>query len=84
MYDSILEMVASRVLLCEDKVEVNPLWQQQKLREFCVAKGIQVCAYSPLGAKGTHWGQNWVMDCGVLKEIAAAKGKTLAQVMTVR
>ncbi|CAL9776960.1 unnamed protein product [Musa acuminata subsp. burmannicoides] len=63
-----------------NQVEVNPLWQQQKLREFCVAKGIQVCAYSPLGAKGTHWGQNWVMDCGVLKEIAAAKGKTLAQI----
>ncbi|URE32125.1 oxidoreductase 1 [Musa troglodytarum] len=63
-----------------NKVEVNPLWQQQKLREFCVAKGIQVCAYSPLGAKGTHWGQNWVMDCGVLEDIAAAKGKTLAQI----
>ncbi|RWW20233.1 hypothetical protein GW17_00015671 [Ensete ventricosum] len=43
----------------------------------------QVCAYSPLGAKGTHWGQNWVMDCGVLKDIAAAKGKTLAQVITI-
>ncbi|CAL9156134.1 unnamed protein product [Musa hybrid cultivar] len=40
----------------------------------------QVCAYSPLGAKETYWGQNCVMDCGVLKDIAAAKGKTLAQV----
>ncbi|THU55622.1 hypothetical protein C4D60_Mb11t08510 [Musa balbisiana] len=63
-----------------NQVEVNPLWQQQKLREFCVAKGIQVCAYSPLGAKGTMWGQDWVMNCEVLKDIAAAKGKTLAQI----
>ncbi|CAL9126092.1 unnamed protein product [Musa textilis] len=62
-----------------NQVEVNPLWQQQKLREFCVAKGIQVCAYSPVGAKGTMWGQDWVMNCDVLKDIAAAKGKTLAQ-----
>ncbi|CAL9781488.1 unnamed protein product [Musa acuminata subsp. burmannicoides] len=63
-----------------NQVEVNPLWQQQKLREFCVAKGIQVCAYSPLGAKGTMWGQDWVMNCDVIKDIAAAKGKTLAQI----
>ncbi|URD79715.1 oxidoreductase 1 [Musa troglodytarum] len=63
-----------------NQVEVNPLWQQQKLREFCVAKGIQVCAYSPMGAKGTMWGQDWVMNCDVLKDIAAAKGKTLAQI----
>ncbi|CAL9208728.1 deoxymugineic acid synthase 1-like [Musa acuminata AAA Group] len=63
-----------------NQVEVNPLWQQQKLRELCVAKGIQVCAYSPLGAKGTMWGQDWVMNCDVIKDIAAAKGKTLAQI----
>lgn len=62
------------------KVEVNPLWQQKRLREFCTEKGIQICAYSPLGARGTLWGTDCVMECDVLKEIAAAKGKTLAQV----
>nr|CAD1837363.1 unnamed protein product [Ananas comosus var. bracteatus] len=63
-----------------NQVEVNPLWQQKKLREFCVEKGIKICAYSPLGAKGTVWGNDRVMECEVLKEIAQAKGKTLAQI----
>lgn len=63
------------------KVEVNPLWRQTKLREFCKEKGILITAYSPLGAKGTLWGTNWVMECEVLKEIAQNKGKTIAQVL---
>ncbi|KAF8399348.1 hypothetical protein HHK36_015213 [Tetracentron sinense] len=63
-----------------NQVEMNPLWQQKKLREFCKAKGIMVTAYSPLGAKGTIWGGDLVMECEVLNEIARARGKTLAQV----
>ncbi|XP_074578406.1 deoxymugineic acid synthase 1-like [Curcuma longa] len=63
-----------------NQVEVNPLWQQKKLREFCVAKGIQFCAFSPLGGKGTGWGKDWVMECDVLHEIAKAKGKSVAQI----
>ncbi|KAF8040041.1 hypothetical protein BT93_B2302 [Corymbia citriodora subsp. variegata] len=63
-----------------NQVEMNPLWQQQKLREFCKEKGIHVTAYSPLGAKGTLWGTNRVMECEALQENAKAKGKTLAQV----
>ncbi|KAG8503491.1 hypothetical protein CXB51_001478 [Gossypium anomalum] len=63
-----------------NQVEMNPLWQQKKLRKFCEEKGILVEAYSPLGAKGTAWGTNRVMECDVLKEIAQAKGKSLAQV----
>ncbi|KAK6930957.1 NADP-dependent oxidoreductase domain [Dillenia turbinata] len=63
-----------------NQVELSPVWQQKKLREFCEAKGIIVVAYSPLGAKGMRWGTNQVMDCQVLKEIAEARGKTLAQV----
>lgn len=62
------------------KVEVNPLWQQKKLREFCYENGILVSAYSPLGAIGTSWGSSRVLECDVLKEIAKAKGKTVAQV----
>jgi diketogulonate reductase-like aldo/keto reductase len=60
---------------------MNPLWQQKKLREFCEKKGIHITAYSPLGAKGTPWGTNWVMDSQELKDIAIAKGKTTAQVI---
>ncbi|XP_039162091.1 non-functional NADPH-dependent codeinone reductase 2 isoform X2 [Eucalyptus grandis] len=68
-----------------NQVEMNPLWQQQKLREFCKEKGIHITAYSPLGysplgAKGSFWGTNRVMECEVLHEIAKAKGKTLAQI----
>jgi diketogulonate reductase-like aldo/keto reductase len=59
---------------------MNPLWQQKRLREFCEEKGILITAYSPLGGKGTPWGTNRVMECDVLKEIADAKRKTIAQV----
>ncbi|KAJ0037567.1 hypothetical protein Pint_22041 [Pistacia integerrima] len=62
-------------------VEMNPVWQQKKLREFCEEKGIHITAYSPLGAKGVVWGTNRVMDSQVLKEIAIAKGKTVAQLI---
>ncbi|XP_042500225.1 non-functional NADPH-dependent codeinone reductase 2-like [Macadamia integrifolia] len=63
-----------------NQVEMNPLWHQKKLREFCKEKGIHITAYSPLGAKGTFWGSNRVMECEVLKEIAEARGKTVAQI----
>ncbi|XP_050371847.1 non-functional NADPH-dependent codeinone reductase 2-like isoform X1 [Argentina anserina] len=63
-----------------NQVEMNPIWRQQKVREFCKTKGIVITAYSPLGGHGTPWGSNAVMECEVLKQIAEAKGKTLAQV----
>ncbi|XP_059655278.1 D-galacturonate reductase-like [Cornus florida] len=63
-----------------NQVEMNPIWQQKQLRGFCEKKGIHITAYSPLGAKGTKWGDNRVMDCDVLEEIAKARGKTTAQV----
>ncbi|RWR79538.1 non-functional NADPH-dependent codeinone reductase 2 [Cinnamomum micranthum f. kanehirae] len=52
----------------------------KKLRDLCASKGIYVTAYSPLGAKGTTWGGSHVMESEVLKEIAEARGKTVAQV----
>ncbi|KAE8730239.1 Non-functional NADPH-dependent codeinone reductase 2 [Hibiscus syriacus] len=63
-----------------NQVEMSPLWQQKKLREFCKGKGIFLTGYSPLGAIGTFYGSNRVMECKVLKEIAKAKGKTVAQI----
>lgn len=59
---------------------MNPTWQQKKLREYCQAKGIFITAYSPLGAAGTPWGSNNVVDNELLKEIAEAHGKSFAQV----
>ncbi|KAF8407536.1 hypothetical protein HHK36_006670 [Tetracentron sinense] len=61
-------------------VELNPAWQQKKLIDFCKEKGIHLSAWSPLGANGAPWGSNAVMDCPILKEIALAKGKPIAQV----
>ncbi|WCJ33692.1 NAD(P)-linked oxidoreductase superfamily protein [Euphorbia peplus] len=63
-----------------NQVEMNPCWQQKNLRQFCEEKGIHITAYSPLGGKGTPWGTNRVMECQILKDIAIARGKTLAQV----
>eukprot|EP00262_Sarcandra_glabra_P015788 TRINITY_DN495_c1_g1_i1.p1 TRINITY_DN495_c1_g1~~TRINITY_DN495_c1_g1_i1.p1 ORF type:complete len:335 (+),score=41.68 TRINITY_DN495_c1_g1_i1:92-1006(+) len=63
-----------------NQVEMHAVWQQKKLRAFCATKGIHVSAYSPLGAKGTFWGSADVMDCDVLKEIAEARGKSVAQI----
>lgn len=64
-----------------NQVEMSPVWQQKKLRDLCSANNITVTAYSPLGAMGTRWGTNQVMNCEVLHEIAKDKGKTVAQVI---
>ncbi|KAA8529513.1 hypothetical protein F0562_033688 [Nyssa sinensis] len=63
-----------------NQVEMNPMWQQRQLLKFCKANGILVAAFSPLGAVGTSWGTNRVMENEVLKGIAKAKGKTVPQV----
>ncbi|WOH08322.1 hypothetical protein DCAR_0727760 [Daucus carota subsp. sativus] len=61
-------------------VEMNPVWQQVILREFCKAKGIMISIYSPLAAGGAIRGTRKVLDSEVLKEIAESKGKSVAQV----
>ncbi|XAR65008.1 Codeinone reductase (NADPH) [Bertholletia excelsa] len=63
-----------------NQVEMNPIWQQKKLIKFCRANGVLVTAYSPLGAAGSPWGSKRVMECEMLKDIAKAKGRTLAQI----
>ncbi|XP_004309975.1 PREDICTED: non-functional NADPH-dependent codeinone reductase 2-like [Fragaria vesca subsp. vesca] len=63
-----------------NQVEMSPFWQQKKLRDFCKANGIVVTAFSPLGAIGTSWGTNHVLESKVLNEIAEAHGKTVPQV----
>ncbi|KAL4281993.1 hypothetical protein GQ457_03G010710 [Hibiscus cannabinus] len=63
-----------------NQVEMNPLWQQKEMKEYCKAKGIHVSAHSPLGSKGTVWGDNRIFECAVLEKIAEAKGKTRAQI----
>ncbi|XP_056168784.1 methylecgonone reductase-like [Syzygium oleosum] len=62
-----------------NQVEMNVAWQQEKLRTYCREKGIHVSAWSPLAANGAPWGSLAVMENPLLKEIAIAKGKTVAQ-----
>ncbi|KAK7371829.1 hypothetical protein VNO80_05195 [Phaseolus coccineus] len=62
-----------------NQVEMNLAWQQKKLREFCNANGIVITAFSPL-RKGASKGPNEVMENDVLKEIADAHGKSIAQI----
>ncbi|CAI0471121.1 unnamed protein product [Linum tenue] len=70
-----------RLGLCKSiGVEMNTGWQQKELVKLCREKGIQVCAWSPLGGNGASWGSFSVMHSPVLKEIADAKGKSVAQV----
>ncbi|KAK3040685.1 hypothetical protein RJ639_028381 [Escallonia herrerae] len=91
VFGSVSTIAEEKMEHCEDKarwlrpwkwsqVEMNPLWQQKELREFCKAKGMHLSAYSPLGAAGTAWGDNRIMECNILVDIANAKGKTTAQV----
>ncbi|KAJ9187591.1 hypothetical protein P3X46_003029 [Hevea brasiliensis] len=62
-----------------NQVEINPLWQQKKLLEFCKENGIVLTAYASLGARGTIWGSNRVMENETLIQIASAKRKSVAQ-----
>lgn len=64
-----------------NQVEMSPSWQQGKLREFCKQKGIHVSAWSPLGAYQASWGTNSVMENPILKEIAFARQKSMAQIV---
>ncbi|KAI7748569.1 hypothetical protein M8C21_000108 [Ambrosia artemisiifolia] len=63
-----------------NQVEMNPLWQQKKLNEFCKKNDILLTGYSPLGASGARWGDNRVIECDVLQDIAKSREKTVAQV----
>ncbi|KAF3577284.1 hypothetical protein DY000_02033821 [Brassica cretica] len=63
-----------------NQVEMSPIWQQRKLKELCKSKGIALIAYSVLGSRVAFWGSHKIMESNILKEIAEAKGKTVAQV----
>eukprot|EP01018_Ginkgo_biloba_P024803 Gb_31078 [translate_table: standard] len=64
-----------------NQVEMHPVWQQKKLRDYCSKMNIHVCAWSPLGAPGSPFGSNAVMHNPVIHDIAKIHGKTPAQVL---
>lgn len=57
-----------------NQVEFHPRLTQQELRSFCAGKGIQLEAWSPLM-------QGQLLDDPTLQEIAAKRGKSIAQVI---
>ncbi|CAN1256820.1 Protein REDOX 2 [Linum perenne] len=60
---------------------LGPAKLSQLLQHATVAPAVnQVCAWSPLGANGAAWGTLSIMESPILKEIADAKGKSVAQV----
>nr|BDE26435.1 aldo-keto reductase [Dahlia pinnata] len=63
-----------------NQVEMNPRWQQKQLNEFCKKNHILLTAYSPLASFGNYWGNNSVVECDVLQDIAKSRGKTTAQI----
>ncbi|XP_054818753.1 non-functional NADPH-dependent codeinone reductase 2-like [Prosopis cineraria] len=65
---------------CLNQVEMNPTCQQKELKAYCKEKDILITAYSPLGAPGSWWGNNRIMDNETLNDIAKSHGKTVAQV----
>ncbi|KAL4575610.1 hypothetical protein LXL04_022459 [Taraxacum kok-saghyz] len=70
----------SKIPPAVNQVEMNPIWQQKQLNQYCKENDIILTAYSPLGATGNAWGDNRVMECDVLQDIATSKGKTTAQI----
>nr|CAD7578975.1 unnamed protein product [Timema californicum] len=68
------------------QVELHIYFQQRPLVEFCKNHDITVCAYSPLGSRGTAGLLSSkelpdLMDNPVVKEIAERLSRTPAQVL---
>lgn len=70
----------AKIVPAVNQVEMHPLWQQTKLREFCAEKGIHVSAYSPLGGIGVMWGTPAVFENEEIRSIAASLRISVAQV----
>ncbi|EFJ34923.1 hypothetical protein SELMODRAFT_80963 [Selaginella moellendorffii] len=71
----------ARIPPAANQVELHPIWQQKKLRDFCRAHDVQVFAWSPLGGLGKVWGSKSVLEDPVVLELAAKHHKSPAQIV---
>lgn len=65
---------------CANEVEFHPYLFQKSLAEYCKSTGIQLIAYSPLGA-GAPAGGHSLLEHPTVTALAAKHGKSAAQVL---
>ncbi|EER17882.1 aldo-keto reductase, putative [Perkinsus marinus ATCC 50983] len=74
----------SRIRPAVNQIEVHPFLPQDKLLDFCTARGMKVVAYAPLGAPGYPYEHPGplpdVFHHPSIKQIAVSHAKTAAQV----
>lgn len=67
-----------------NQFEVNPLWQNEELVNFCHSENIAVVAYAPLGAPDRGWSKTEdpkPLQHPLILEMATRCNKTPAQVI---
>ena len=65
-----------RVMPSINQIERHPLFQQRELVKFCLERGIQVMAYSPIARMDKE-----LQDSPVLKHISLKYGKSINQII---
>eukprot|EP01105_Mastigella_eilhardi_P019607 TRINITY_DN462_c1_g3_i2.p2 TRINITY_DN462_c1_g3~~TRINITY_DN462_c1_g3_i2.p2 ORF type:complete len:313 (-),score=113.99 TRINITY_DN462_c1_g3_i2:30-968(-) len=74
----------ARIKPAVNQVEMHPLLQQAKLREYCRIRGIHVTAFSPLGSNDSPMrGQQFpnLLENPTILAVASKHGRTAAQVI---
>lgn len=75
-------LAVAEVVPAVNQIEVHPYFQQRELQTYHAERGILTQAWSPIGGVTVYRdGIPSVMENPVLTSIAAAHGKSLAQVM---
>jgi 2,5-diketo-D-gluconate reductase A len=69
-------IVQNEVVPAVDQIEVHPFYQRTKALAFCQSEGVQAEAWAPFAE-----GQHGIFQNEVLRSIASARGKTIAQVI---
>lgn len=76
---------SSKTLPVTNQVECHPYLAQRKLIDFCLAKGIPLTAYSPLGNPGSPYNRNPnksnILEDPVVTKLASKYKKSAGQIL---